>query len=225
MNMTTETLKNVVKTLYTGHTDINIENVQVSLLSIMIHKCLWFPCLFIPMSIYLIYLQDLLEASNYLQAKELNNKCIEFMIRNLDVSNCVAVLKLADQLTLERLLQEQCVLKLWFYQIKLQIIFLSITVFFFVKVWLFSDTLTRKVSTSLVTIFSFCLSRVMSLSSYQLNYLPSASKVTGSFFTPDLAQFCQPFRGRRLWWGWLSSMLSSPTTLLELRTPGHCSET
>jgi len=77
MNMTTETLKNVVKTLYTGHTDINIENVQ-----------------------------DLLEASNYLQAKELNNKCIEFMIRNLDVSNCVAVLKLADQLTLERLLQE-----------------------------------------------------------------------------------------------------------------------
>ena len=84
----------------------------------------------IHMSIYLIYLKDLLEASNYLQAKELNNKCIEFMIRNLDVSNCVAVLKLADQLTLERLLQEQCVLKLWFYQIKLQIIFLSITVFF-----------------------------------------------------------------------------------------------
>ena len=35
MNMTTETLKNVVKTLYTGHTDINIENVQVSLLSKM----------------------------------------------------------------------------------------------------------------------------------------------------------------------------------------------
>ena len=76
MNMTTETLNIVVKTLYTGHTDINIENVQ-----------------------------DLLEASNYLQAKELNMKCIEFMIRNLDVSNCIAVLKLADQLTLERLLQ------------------------------------------------------------------------------------------------------------------------
>ena len=37
MNMTTETLKNVVKTLYTGHTDINIENVQVSLLSKMIN--------------------------------------------------------------------------------------------------------------------------------------------------------------------------------------------
>ena len=50
--------------------------------------------------------QDLLEASNYLQAKELNTRCIEFMIRNLDVSNCVAVLKLADQLSLERLLQD-----------------------------------------------------------------------------------------------------------------------
>ena len=61
----------------TGKTDINIDNVQ-----------------------------DLLEASNYLQAKELNTRCIEFMIRNLDVSNCVAVLKLADQLSLERLLQD-----------------------------------------------------------------------------------------------------------------------
>ena len=77
MNMTTETLTIVVKTLYTGQTDISIDNVQ-----------------------------DLLEASNYLQAKELNMKCIEFMIRNLDVSNCVAVLKLADQLSLERLLQD-----------------------------------------------------------------------------------------------------------------------
>jgi len=77
MNMTTETLKIIVKTLYTGQTDINIDNVQ-----------------------------DLLEASNYLQAKELNVKCIEFMIRNLDVSNCIAVLKLADQLSLERLLQD-----------------------------------------------------------------------------------------------------------------------
>ena len=77
MNMTTETLRVIVKTLYTGQTDINIDNVQ-----------------------------DLLEASNYLQAKELNMKCIEFMIRNLDVSNCVAVLKLADQLSLERLLQD-----------------------------------------------------------------------------------------------------------------------
>ena len=48
----------------------------------------------------------MLEASNYLQTKELNTRCIEFMIRNLDVSNCVAVLKLADQLSLERLLQD-----------------------------------------------------------------------------------------------------------------------
>ena len=77
MNMSTSTLRIVVKTLYTGHTDITIDNVQ-----------------------------DLLEASNYLQARELNMRCIEFMIRNLDVSNCVAVLKLADQLSLEKLLQD-----------------------------------------------------------------------------------------------------------------------
>ena len=61
----------------TGKTDINIDNVQ-----------------------------DLLEASNYLQAKELNTRCVEFMVRNLDLSNCVAVLRLADQLILEKLLQE-----------------------------------------------------------------------------------------------------------------------
>ena len=77
MNMTTETLRIIVKTLYTGQTDINIDNVQ-----------------------------DLLEASNYLQAKELNTRCVEFMVRNLDLSNCVAVLRLADQLILEKLLQE-----------------------------------------------------------------------------------------------------------------------
>ena len=51
-------------------------------------------------------MQDLLEASNYLQAKELNTRCVEFMVRNLDLSNCVAVLRLADQLILEKLLQE-----------------------------------------------------------------------------------------------------------------------
>jgi len=77
MNMSTQTLKIVVKTLYTGQTDISIENVQ-----------------------------DLLEASNYLQAKELNERCVEFMVRNLDFSNCVAVLRLADQLNLEKLLQD-----------------------------------------------------------------------------------------------------------------------
>jgi len=77
MNMSTETLKIVVRTLYTGKTDINIENVQ-----------------------------DLLEASNYLQAKEMNTRCVEFMVRNLDLSNCVAVLRLADQLNLEKLLQD-----------------------------------------------------------------------------------------------------------------------
>ena len=52
MNIGTETLKTVVKTLYTGKTDINIENVQ-----------------------------DLLEASNYLQIRDLNTKCVEFMVR------------------------------------------------------------------------------------------------------------------------------------------------
>ena len=48
MNMATSTLDTIVKTLYTGNTEITIENVQ-----------------------------DLLEASNYLQARELNLKCIE----------------------------------------------------------------------------------------------------------------------------------------------------
>ena len=61
----------------TGKTDINIDNVQ-----------------------------DLLEASNYLQTKELNKRCVEFMVRNLDISNCVAVLRLADQLNLEKLLHD-----------------------------------------------------------------------------------------------------------------------
>lgn len=77
MNISADTLRTVVKTLYTGKTDVNIENVQ-----------------------------DLLEASNYLQIKDLNVKCVDFMVRNLDVSNCVGVLTLADQLSVERLLQE-----------------------------------------------------------------------------------------------------------------------
>ena len=47
-----------------------------------------------------------MEASNYLQTKELNKRCVEFMVRNLDISNCVAVLRLADQLNLEKLLQD-----------------------------------------------------------------------------------------------------------------------
>ena len=75
-NMSTETLRVIVKTLYTGQLDININSAQ-----------------------------DLLEASNFLQVTQLNLKCEEFMIRHLDVSNCVALLKLADQLSLERLLQ------------------------------------------------------------------------------------------------------------------------
>eukprot|EP00092_Neocalanus_flemingeri_P022961 GFUD01024893.1.p1 GENE.GFUD01024893.1~~GFUD01024893.1.p1 ORF type:complete len:633 (+),score=228.00 GFUD01024893.1:113-1900(+) len=77
MNISAETLRTVVKTLYTGKTVINIDNVQ-----------------------------DLLEASNYLQIKDLNVKCVDFMARNLDASNCVGVLSLADQLSVERLLQE-----------------------------------------------------------------------------------------------------------------------
>jgi len=77
MNISVDTLRTVVKTMYTGKTDINIDNVQ-----------------------------DLLEASNYLQIKDLNVKCVDFMARNLDISNCVGVLTLADQLSVERLLQE-----------------------------------------------------------------------------------------------------------------------
>ena len=70
-------INNICNSADTGKTDINIDNVQ-----------------------------DLLEASNYLQTKELNKRCVEFMVRNLDISNCVAVLRLADQLNLEKLLQD-----------------------------------------------------------------------------------------------------------------------
>ena len=77
MNISADTLRMVVRTLYTGKTEINIDNVQ-----------------------------DMLEASNYLQIKDLNEKCVDFMARNLDVSNCVEVLVLADQLSVDRLLQE-----------------------------------------------------------------------------------------------------------------------
>ena len=77
MNISADTLRMVVRTLYTGKTEINIDNVQ-----------------------------DLLEASNYLQIKDLNEKCVDFMARNLDISNCVEVLVLADQLSVDRLLQE-----------------------------------------------------------------------------------------------------------------------
>jgi len=77
MNLTAATLRTVVRTLYTGKTDISTENIQ-----------------------------DLLEASNYLQIKDLSAKCVDFMTRNLDLSNVVSVLRLADTLSIERLLQE-----------------------------------------------------------------------------------------------------------------------
>ena len=54
MNLTAATLRTVVRTLYTGKTDISTENIQ-----------------------------DLLEASNYLQIKDLSAKCVDFMTRNL----------------------------------------------------------------------------------------------------------------------------------------------
>ena len=47
-----------------------------------------------------------MEASHYLQAMALNTVCVEVMVRYLDHSHCVAVLRLADQLNLEKLLQE-----------------------------------------------------------------------------------------------------------------------
>ena len=75
-NMSTETLRVIVKALNTGQLDINIDSAQ-----------------------------DLLEASDFLQDTELKLKCEEFMIGHLDVSNCVALLKLAGQLCLERLQQ------------------------------------------------------------------------------------------------------------------------
>ena len=46
-----------------------------------------------------------MEASNFLQVIELSMKCEDFISRNLDVSNCVTLLKMADQLSLKRLLQ------------------------------------------------------------------------------------------------------------------------
>ena len=49
--------------------------------------------------------QDLLEATNFLQIKDLNLRCSDFMARNLDSSNCVAVLKLADTLSNDTLVQ------------------------------------------------------------------------------------------------------------------------
>jgi len=77
MNLTAATLRTVVRTLYTGKTEINTENIQ-----------------------------DLLEASNYLQIRDLSTRCVDFMTRNLDLSNVVSVLRLADTLSIERLLQE-----------------------------------------------------------------------------------------------------------------------
>jgi len=77
MTMSKATLKNIVSSLYTGRAEVNINNVQ-----------------------------DLLEASNYLQIKDLNSRCVDFMARNLDHTNCVAVLKLADALSIDRLSQE-----------------------------------------------------------------------------------------------------------------------
>ena len=47
-----------------------------------------------------------MEASHYLQAMALNTMCVEVMVRYLDHSHCVAVLRLADQLVLEKLLLE-----------------------------------------------------------------------------------------------------------------------
>lgn len=77
MKMNKATLKNIVSSLYTGRTEINTANVQ-----------------------------DLLEASNYLQIKDLTSRCVDFMARNLDTSNCVEVLRLADTLSIDRLVQE-----------------------------------------------------------------------------------------------------------------------
>jgi len=77
MNMSTATLNTVVRHLYTGLTLITTENIQ-----------------------------DLLEAANYLQIKELSTRCVDFMTSNLDQTNVVSVLRLADSLSIERLLEE-----------------------------------------------------------------------------------------------------------------------
>lgn len=71
------TLQTIVKYFYTGSSEINTDNVQ-----------------------------DILVASNFLQVKELIYKCSDFMARNLDMINCVTVLRLADLLNNDSLLQE-----------------------------------------------------------------------------------------------------------------------
>jgi hypothetical protein len=77
MNLSAETLRTVVRTMYTGRTELTTDNIQ-----------------------------DLIEASNYLQIRDLSAKCVDFMTRNLDLTNVVSVLRLADSLSIERLLQE-----------------------------------------------------------------------------------------------------------------------
>ncbi|XP_023348300.1 kelch-like protein 22 [Eurytemora carolleeae] len=70
------TLSTILKYFYTGSSEITIENVQ-----------------------------DILVAANFLQVKELIRKCSDFMARNLDLTNCVTVLRLGDLLNNEFLLQ------------------------------------------------------------------------------------------------------------------------
>jgi len=72
-----DTLRVIIKYFYTGQSEITIENVQ-----------------------------DILIASNFLQVTELMNKCSDFMARNLDLTNCVTVLRLGDHLNNDGLLQE-----------------------------------------------------------------------------------------------------------------------
>ena len=38
--------------------------------------------------------------------QDLTSRCVDFMARNLDTSNCVEVLRLADTLSIDRLVQE-----------------------------------------------------------------------------------------------------------------------
>lgn len=71
------TLTTIIHYFYTGKPELTLDNVQ-----------------------------DVLVASNFLQVKELITKCSDLMARNLDVTNCVTVLRLADLLNNDVLLQE-----------------------------------------------------------------------------------------------------------------------
>ena len=71
-----ETMKTILQYLYTGDVEISGENVQ-----------------------------DLLMAANYLLITDLVSHCIKYILWNIDLSNCVEILNLADVTSNDQLIQ------------------------------------------------------------------------------------------------------------------------